>query len=123
MENGDDKQRIEYAEICKTIKNNKNKRVHQEVQPRNDHEIKEPEERPEDAKAKQRQTDHTPRKEVCVFHDQYKIIQRIEESYTDLHDCGWSTIIHTDSNEVQQMEVDTILRDMKNLTAIGNDHI
>ena len=44
VENGDDKQRTEYAEICKSIKKQAREDVHKEMQPKdhtgNDHDIK-----------------------------------------------------------------------------------
>ncbi|MBA1447089.1 MAG: hypothetical protein FE835_19845 [Gammaproteobacteria bacterium] len=60
------------------------------------------------------------------IHDQDKIIERIEEFYTELYDSEQSTIIHTDPKEVPDItpcEVEAALRDMKNGTASGNDHI
>ena len=48
------------------------------------------------------------------------------ELYTDLYDSEDSTIIHIDPTEVQEItswEVEAALRDMKNGTATGNDHI
>ena len=53
--------------------------------------------------------------------DQDKIIERIEEFYTELYDSEQSTIIHTDPKEVAEItswEVEAALRD-----ATGNDHI
>ena len=58
--------------------------------------------------------------------DQDKIIERIDEFYTELYDSEQSTIIHTDPKEVPEItswEVGAALRDMKNGTATGNDHI
>ena len=58
--------------------------------------------------------------------DQDKIIERIEEFYTEPHDSEHSTIIHTDPKEVPEItswEVEAALRDMKNGTATGIDHI
>ena len=64
VENGNDKNRIDYTEICKTIKN-ESKRGHQEIHTidhtRQDRDIKEPEEGLQNAEARPRQTDHTPR--------------------------------------------------------------
>ena len=39
-------------------------------------------------------------KQVREIHDQDKIIERIEEFYTELYDSEQSTIIHTDLKEV-----------------------
>ena len=58
--------------------------------------------------------------------DQDKIIERTEEFYSELYDSEHNTIIHTDPNEVPDItswEVEAALRDMKNGTATGNDHI
>ena len=57
---GDNKQRIEYAEIYKTIK----KRISRSTPTnhmRNDRDIKVPEESSKNAEARPRQTDHTTR--------------------------------------------------------------
>ena len=43
-------------------------------------------------------------KQSWEIHDQDKIIDRIEEFYTELCDCGQSTITHTDSNEVPSIK-------------------
>ena len=54
------------------------------------------------------------------IHDQDKIIERIEEFYTEIYDSEQSTLIHTDPREVPQItswEVEAALRDMKNGTA------
>ena len=54
--------------------------------------------------------------------DQDKVIERIEEFYTELNDSKHNTIIHTDPKEVPEItswEVEAALRDMKN----RNDHI
>ena len=58
------------------------------------------------------------------IHDQDKIIERIEEFYTQLHDSEQSTVIHTDPKEVPQItswEVEAALRYMKNGAATGSD--
>ena len=49
------------------------------------------------------------------IHDQDKIIERIEEFYTELYDSEQHTIIHTDPKEVPEitsMEVEAALRDI-----------
>ena len=59
-------------------------------------------------------------------HDQDKTIERIEAFYTKPYDSEQSTIIHTDPTEAPKItswEVEAGLRDMKNGTATGNDHI
>ena len=60
------------------------------------------------------------------IHDQDKIIERIEEFYTDLCYNEQSTIIHTDHKKVPHItpwQVEAALRDMKNGTATGNDRL
>ena len=60
------------------------------------------------------------------IHDQDNIIEIIQEFYTELYDSKQSTIIHSDPNEapdITSWEVEAALRDMKNGTATGNDHI
>ena len=61
------------------------------------------------------------------MHDQDKIIERIEEFYTEqLYKSEQSTIIHTDANEIPEVisrEVEAALQSMKNGTATGNNHI
>ena len=37
------------------------------------------------------------------FHDQDKIIERIQEFYTELYDSEQSTILHTDPNKVPEI--------------------
>ena len=84
--NGENKQRIEYAEICKTIT--------------------------------------LLEKQGREIHDHDKIIERIEEFYTEPSDSEQSTIIYTDPKEVPEItswEVEAALGDIKNGTATGND--
>ena len=86
MENGNNKQRIEYAAICNTITN----KARQEIQPRdhtrNGRDIKEPEESQKNAAARQRQISLD--KQDREIHDQDKIIERIGDIYTELYDSG-----------------------------------
>ena len=59
------------------------------------------------------------------IHDQDKIIERIEEFYTELYDSEQSTIIRTDPNDVSAItswEAEAALPDMKNGTSTGNGH-
>ena len=62
------------------------------------------------------------------IHDQDKIIERIDELYMELYDSEQNTvnIIYTNPKEVPKItpwEVEAALRDMKNGTAPGNEHI
>ena len=125
-ENGDNKQRIEYAEICsKTIKT-KARIYNQEI-------IRETIMASKSLK-KVRRTQKLGQDRLITLldmhgreiHDQDKIIERIEDFYTEIYDNEQSTIIHTDPNDVPEItsrEVEAALRDMKNGTATGNDHI
>ena len=60
------------------------------------------------------------------IHDQDKIIETIQEFYTELHSSEKNIIIHTDPKYVPAItlwELEAELRDMKNGRATGNDHI
>ena len=105
--NADNKQRIEYTEICKTIKKI-NTRGHLEIQPRDhtrtDHGIKEPEESPKNADARRQDRLITLlNKQGRNIHDQGKIIERIEEFYPELCGSEQNTIINTDPKEVPEI--------------------
>ena len=65
-------------------------------------------------------------KKGSEIRDKDKIIERIEEFYTELNDSEQHTIILTDTDvpEITSWEMmDAPLQDMKNGTATGNDHI
>ena len=62
-------------------------------------------------------------KQVREIRDQDKILDRIEELYTELYDSVQNTIIHTDPKDIRDNIMGAVLRDMKNGTAPGNDHI
>ena len=109
--NGDNKQRKEYAEICKTIKK-------KEIQPwyntRNDHGTIESEESMKNAAARPRQTNHTPGQAAW------------RNSYTELYDSEQNTIIHSDPTKVPKItswDVEAALPYIKNGTVTGNDHL
>ena len=60
------------------------------------------------------------------IHDKDTITERIEEFYTELYDSEQITKIHNDPRDVLALtlwEVEAALRDMKNGTSIGDDHI
>ena len=60
------------------------------------------------------------------IHDHDKIIDRIEEFYTEQFNSELSTIFHIDPKDTPAIiswEVEASLRDMKNGTTTGNDHI
>ena len=99
MENGEDKQRIEYAEICKTTK----KKAKEDTRKYNQEITRETIIASKNLK-KVRRTQKIGQDRLITFldkqgreiHDQDKIIERIEEFYTELYDSEQSTIIHTD---------------------------
>ena len=106
LENGDDKQQLEYAEICKTIK----KKAREDIRDYNQAII------PETIMASKsiRKVRRTQRldqdglvtlldKQGREIHDQSKIIERIEEFYSELYNNEQSTIIHTGPKEVQEI--------------------
>ena len=65
-------------------------------------------------------------KEGRGIHDQNKIIERIEDFYTELYESEQSTLIYTDPKdlpEITSWQMEAALRDMKNGTATGNGHL
>ena len=105
---GNDKQRIEYAEICKAREDIRKYNYHT----RNEHGIKEPEEIPKNADARPRQT-------VTLLEGQSREI-------LELYDSEQNTIIHTDPKEVPEItswDVEAALRVMKNESATDNEHV
>ena len=107
-----------------------NKRGHQEIQPRDHRETI----MASKSLKKVRRTQQLGQDRLITLldkqgrkiHDQNKIIERIEEFYTELYDSEQNTTIHTDPKEVPEItswEVEATLRDMKNVTATGNDNI
>ena len=63
---------------------------------------------------------------ITLLDKQGNIIERIEEFYTEPYDSEQSSLIYTDPKEVLEItswEVEAALRNMKNGTATGNDHI
>ena len=120
-EKGDDKRRIEYAEICKTIK----KRAREDIKKYN-HEIIHEMIMSSKSLRTVRKTQKLSQdrlisfldKRCREFHHQDKIIERIEQFYTNatLYKSEQSTIIHTDPKELPEIiswEVEAALRDMK----------
>ena len=121
--NNDNKQRIDYAEICKTI----NKKVREDIRKYNHEIIRETIMASKSLKKFQRtQKLGQDRLTTLLYkqgreiHVQDKIIERIEEFYTGLYDSDQSTIIHSDPKDVPEKtswEVETALQDLKNGTA------
>ena len=128
MGNSDNKQRIEYRNMQDHQQESKS--GHQEIQPgdhtRNDRDIKEPDDIQKNTEAGKDGLIALLDKQGTEIHDQDKIIESIEEFYTELYDSKQSFIIHTNRNDVPAItpwEVEAALRGMKNGTATGNDHI
>ena len=128
-ENGENKQRIDYPEICKTIKKKAREDTTKYIQ-----EIIRETIMTSKSMKKVRRTQRICQDRLITLldkqgreiNDQDNIIKRIEEFSTELYDSEQSTIIHTDPEEVPQIiswEVEAALPDMKNGTATGNDHI
>ena len=115
MENGDNKQRIEYAEICKTIKT----KAREDIRKYNQEIIRETIMASKSLKKVQRTQKLGQDRLITLLdkqgreiRDQDKIIEQIEEFYTDLYDSEQSTIIHTDQNKVPEItswEVEAVL--------------
>ena len=125
--NGDNKQRIEYAEICKTIKKN----AREDIRKYNHKIIRETIMASRCLKKVRRM--QRLGKDITLLYkqgreirDQDKIIERIEEFYTEPHNSEQNTIIHIGQKEapaITSWEMEAALPDMKNGTATGNDHI
>ena len=127
MENGDDKQQIEYAEICKTIKT----KAREDIRKYNQEIVRDTIVTSKSLKKVQRTQELDLDRLVKLLdkqgreiNDQDKIIETIDELYTELYDSEESTIIHIDptKSEITSWKVEAALRDMKNRTATGNDH-
>ena len=100
IEHGHHKQRIEHAEICKTI----TKKAREDKRKYNQEIIRET-----------IMASNRLRKVRRTQTHQEKIIERIEEFYTKLYDSEQSTVIHTDPEEVPEItswEVEAPLRDL-----------
>ena len=118
VENGDHKQRIEYAEICKNI----TKKASEDIRKYNQEIIRETIMASKSLrKVRRTQTLGKDRlitlidKQGREIHHQDKIMERIEEFYTELYDSEQSTVIHTDPEEVPEItswEVEAALRDL-----------
>ena len=84
-----------------------NKRGHQEIQPRDHRETI----MASKSLKKVRRTQQLGQDRLIILldkqgrkiHDQNKIIERIEEFYTELYDSEQDTIIHTDPKEVPEI--------------------
>ena len=105
-ENGDNKQRIEYTTICKTI----TKKTREDIRKYNQEIIRETIMASMSLK-KVRRTQKLGQDKLITLldkqdretHDQDKIIERIKEFYTELYDSEQNTVIHTDPKEVPEI--------------------
>ena len=124
--NGDNKQRIEYVEISKTIK----KKAREDIWKYNHDLIRETIMASKSLK-KVRRTQRLgqdrlitlPEKQGREIHDQDKIMERIDTFYTELYYNEQSIIILADPKEITSWKVEAALRDMKNGTATGCEYI
>ena len=106
VENDNDKQRIEYAEICKTIK----KDAREDIRKYNQESIRETimvskslrKVRITQKLRQNRMITLTDMQDKEIL-DHDKIIKRIEEFYTEVYNSEQSTIIHTNPKEVPEI--------------------
>ena len=125
---GNNKQRIDYAEICKTIK----KKAREDIRKYNHNILRETVMASKSLKKGRRTQKLGQDRLITLLEKQGREIRDLdknieqEEFYTELYNSEQNTIIHTDPKEVPEItswEVEAALRDMKNGTATGNDHI
>ena len=120
VENGDDKQRLEYAEICKTIM----KKARDEIRKYNQETILASQSMRKGRRKQKLGQDRLITlldRQGREIHDQDKIIERIEELYTEPCDSEQSIIIHTDPKEIPEITPWEV-EDKKTGTATSNDH-
>ena len=129
MENETPRDHIEYVEICKTIK----KKAKEDIRKHNLDEIRETIEASKSLK-KVRRTHSLGKNRMITLLDkqgkeiqeQYKIMERIEEFYSELYDSDQAVTIQTDPKEVPPItawEVEAALRKMKNGKEAGKDQV
>ena len=127
IENKTPRDYIEYVEICKTIK----KEAREDIRKHNLDEIRETIEASKSLK-KVRKTHSLGKNRMITLLDkqgeeiqeQDKIMERIEEFYSELYDSDQAVIIQTDPEEVPPImawEVEAALRKMKNGKEAGKD--
>lgn len=126
---GNTRMRIEYVEICKTIK----KKAREDIRKHNLETIKRTIETKKSLK-KTRRTQTLGQARLITLldkhgreiQDQDEIMARIEEFYTELYDSDQVTNLRIDPEEVPEItpwEVEAALKKMKNGKAAGNDHV
>ena len=129
IENETPRDHIEYVEICKTVK----KKAKEDIRKHNLDEIREAIEASKSLK-KVRRTHSLGKKRMITLLDkqgkeiqeQDKIMERIEEFYSELYDSDQAVTIQTDPKEVPPItawEVEAALRKMKNGKEPGKDQV
>ena len=129
IENKNPRDHIEYVEICKTIK----KKAKEDIRKHNLDEIRETIEASKSFK-KVRRTHSLGKNRMITLLDkqgreiqeQDKIMERIEELYSELFDSDEAVTIQTDPKEVPPImagEVEAALRKMKNVKEAGKDQV
>ena len=129
IENKTPRDHIEYVEICKTIK----KKAKEDIRKHNLDEIRETIEASKSLK-KVRRTHSIGKNRMITLLDkqgreiqeQDKIMERIEEFYSELFDSDQAVTIQTDPKEVPPImawEVEAALRKMKNGKEAGKDQV
>ena len=129
IENEIPRDHIEYEEICKTIK----KKAKEDIRKHNLDEIRETIEASKSLK-KVRRTHSLGKNRMITLLDkqgkeiqeQDKIMERIEEFYSELYDSDQAVTIQTDPKEVPPImagEVEAALRKMKNGKVAGKDQV
>ena len=129
IENNTPRDHIEYVEICKTIK----KKAREDIRKHNLDEIRETIEASKSLK-KVRRTQNLGKNRMITLLDKHgkeiqeqdKIMERIEEFYSELYDSDQAVTIQTVPKEVPPImawEVEAALRKMKNGEEAGKDQV
>ena len=129
IENNTPSDHIEYVEICKTIK----KKAREDIRKHNVDEIRETIEASKSLK-KVRRTHNLGKNRMITLLDKHskeikeqdKIMERIEEFYSELYDSDQAVTIQTDPEEVLPImawEVEAALRKIQNGKAAGKDQV
>ena len=129
IENKTPRDHIEYVDICKTIK----KKAREDIRKHNLDEIRETIEVTKSLK-KVRRTYSLGKTRIITLLDkqdkeiqeQDKIMERIEEFYSELYDSDQAVTIQTDPEEVPPIiawEVEAAMRKMKNRKKTGKDQV
>ena len=129
IENNTPRDHIEYVEICKTIKT----KAREDIRKHNLDEIREKIEASKSLK-KVRRTHNLGKNRMITLLDKHgkeiqeqdKIMERIEEFYSELYDSDQAVTIQTDPEGVPPImawEVEAALRKMKNVKEDGKDQV